>query len=53
MLSDVLDSFVTEAAHGSIRVAKHRKSDKVELKDASFYLGPFCPHLLPAFDHPY
>ena len=41
VLSEVLESFVDEAARGSIRVAKHRRSDKVELKDAAFFLGPY------------
>lgn len=40
MLSEVIDSFVEEAARGSVRIAKHRRADKVELKDAAFFLGP-------------
>jgi hypothetical protein len=39
ILGDVLDSFVLEAAGGAVRMAKHRKSDKIEVKDAAFFLG--------------
>jgi transcription initiation factor TFIID subunit TAF12 len=44
ILGDVLDSFVLEAAGGAVRMAKHRKSDKIEVKDAAFFL--VAPHFV-------
>jgi hypothetical protein len=35
----VIDSFILEAARGSIRLAKHRKAEKIEVKDAAWFLG--------------
>jgi hypothetical protein len=58
ILGDVLDSFVLEAAGGAVRMAKHRKSDKIEVKDAAFFLGesasasalaPLTSHLIYIF----
>ena len=39
----MIDTFWAEAAAGALRLAKHRKSDKVELKDIVFYLGQLLP----------
>lgn len=38
-MSDVLDSFVDDAVRGAIRLAKHRKSNRVETKDMAAFLG--------------
>jgi histone H3/H4 len=40
-VSDYLDAFIDEAARGAIRLAKHRKGNKVELKDMALYLGTY------------
>ena len=39
VLGDVMDSFILEAARGGMRLAKHRKAEKVEVKDVAFFLG--------------
>jgi hypothetical protein len=39
IVSDYLDAFIDEAARGAIRLAKHRKSARVELKDMALFLG--------------
>ena len=40
-----MDAFIDEAARGAIRLAKHRKGSKVELKDMALYLGTFLSSL--------
>ncbi|RSH91446.1 hypothetical protein EHS25_009745 [Saitozyma podzolica] len=50
ILGDVLDSFVLEAAGGAVRMAKHRKSDKIEVKDAAFFLEKTYGMTVPGFD---
>jgi hypothetical protein len=41
IVSDYLDAFIDEAARGAIRLSKHRKSARVELKDMALFLGAF------------
>jgi len=38
-VSDYLDAFIDESARGAIRLAKHRKGSRVELKDMALFLG--------------
>lgn len=39
ILSEYLDAWIDEAAEGAIRLAKHRKSSKVDLKDMALSIG--------------
>lgn len=38
-LNEALDKFIIELIRGGFRLAKHRQSNKVEIKDLAFYLG--------------
>jgi hypothetical protein len=37
----VVDKFILDVTRAGIRLSKHRKSDKVELKDLAFYVGEY------------
>ena len=37
----MLDGFIVESARGAANLAKHRKSEKVGVKDMAFFLGEF------------
>ena len=39
MIADVLDDFVRDITERACKLAKHRKSDTVEIKDAHLALG--------------
>ena len=50
-MSDYLDAFIDEAARGAIRLAKHRKGGRVELKDMALFLGTsICLHQMHLAD---
>jgi hypothetical protein len=39
IFNDVIDQFIQDIMLGGARLARHRKSDKVEMKDMALYLG--------------
>ncbi|ORY31641.1 hypothetical protein BCR39DRAFT_526091 [Naematelia encephala] len=53
VLGEVMDAFVAEAAKGAFKLARHRKAEKVELKDIAYFLDKTYSLTVPGFDvHP-
>ncbi|WWD19830.1 hypothetical protein CI109_104297 [Kwoniella shandongensis] len=50
VLGDLLDSMIEEGVKGATRMAKHRGSEKVELKDMSFFIDQSWDMVVPGFD---
>ncbi|ORX39451.1 hypothetical protein BD324DRAFT_333136 [Kockovaella imperatae] len=50
VLGDVLDSFIDSEARRAIRLAKHRKSPRVELKDVAFAIDDSYGISVPGFN---
>lgn len=50
LFSDVLDNLVETAARDSVRLAAHRNSGRVELKDMAFVLEQYHDIVVPGFN---
>ncbi|WWC91906.1 uncharacterized protein L201_006856 [Kwoniella dendrophila CBS 6074] len=50
VIGDILDGLLEEGLKGATRLAKHRKSDKVELKDIAFFVDQCWGIENPGFD---
>ncbi|WVQ66679.1 uncharacterized protein L199_004868 [Kwoniella botswanensis] len=50
VIGDILDGLLDEGLKGATRLAKHRKSDKVELKDIAFFVDQCWGIETPGFD---
>ncbi|RXK40567.1 hypothetical protein M231_02219 [Tremella mesenterica] len=50
LLGEAMDMFINDFARGAIRLAKHRNSTKVEVKDTAAWLRMTCDATLPGFD---
>ncbi|WWC72206.1 uncharacterized protein I206_106167 [Kwoniella pini CBS 10737] len=50
VIGDILDELIDEGLKGATRLAKHRKSDKVELKDIAFFVDQCWGLENPGFD---
>ncbi|OCF34240.1 hypothetical protein I316_04193 [Kwoniella heveanensis BCC8398] len=50
VLEDLLDGLLDEGFKGAVRLAKHRGSDKVELKDMAYFVDQHWNISVPGFD---
>ncbi|WVF67291.1 hypothetical protein IAT40_002042 [Kwoniella sp. CBS 6097] len=50
VLGDLLDELLEEGFKGAVRLAKHRGSDKVELKDMAYFVDQHWDMAVPGFD---
>ncbi|KAK8853400.1 hypothetical protein IAR55_004106 [Kwoniella newhampshirensis] len=50
VLGDILDGMIEEGVRGAVRMAKHRKAEKVELKDMAFFIDRLWDTVVPGFD---
>ncbi|WVR09603.1 hypothetical protein IAU60_006675 [Kwoniella sp. DSM 27419] len=50
VLGNMLDELLDEGLKGAVRLAKHRKADKVELKDMAYFVDTQWDMSVPGFD---